>query len=151
MIRPDFVEARISAAWLGAPAASLRLKFLISLIILMCHAGFVAVSARSAEIVTFIPEKGSALILVRGELAVVDGLRFTQKTDNIKNAIVRFESPGGMMIAGLGIGLTIRRKGFVTVVPPGRNAPPPVRWLGSADLSVTWGKTPVLAFMRPIS
>jgi hypothetical protein len=99
-----------------ARAAAVR-KFLIGAAVLLCHLGVIAGSAGSAEIMTFMPQSGPAVILVRGELAVTDGIRFARKTDAIEEAIVRFESPGGMLIAGLGIGRTIRRKGYSTVVP----------------------------------
>lgn len=137
MIRPDSAGARNCTARLAAVAdlACASRKVLAGLAILLCQMGFAVASVRAAEIITYIPEAGPATVLVRGELTVTDGLRFTQKTDNIQEAVVRFESPGGMMIAGLGIGRTIRRKGFVTVVPSAAQCASAcaLAWLGGSQ------------------
>ncbi|WP_162918614.1 PAN domain-containing protein [Taklimakanibacter deserti] len=108
---------------------------MIGLAILFCHQGLDAGSAESAEIVTFTPKSGPAVILVRGELAATDGLQFMRKTDDIKEAVVRFESPGGMVIAGLGIGRAIQRKGFATVIPSATRCTSAcaLAWLGGAE------------------
>jgi hypothetical protein len=131
VIRPDSVGACAARLAAVADFACASCKLLVSLLILPCIAG----SAGAAEIVTYIPETGPATVLVRGELTVSDGLRFTEKTDNIQEAVVRFESPGGMMIAGLGIGRTIRRKGFVTVVPSAAQCASAcaLAWLGGSQ------------------
>jgi hypothetical protein len=109
--------------------------FLAALSIIFCDFGVGACAANAAEILTYIPQAGPATILVRGELAMTDGLRFTEKTQNIEEAVVRFESPGGMMIAGLGIGRTIRSKGFATMVPSAAQCESAcaLAWLGGSQ------------------
>lgn len=127
MVHPDSVWVRISAARFTAMAGLI--------LCLLCHFGVTAIPGQAAEILTYIPQTGPATVLVRGELTVADGIRFTQKTDNIQEAIVRFESPGGMMIAGLGIGRTIRSKGFATIVPPAAQCESAcaLAWLGGSQ------------------
>src|SRR5690349_1017774 len=119
MIRSTAAYLRNAAARPGrvsAPVQSLR-KFLIGLTIFFGAQGLAALSAGSAEIVTLTPQEGPAVVLVRGELSLSDAPRFARKTEDIKEAVVLLESPGGTMFAGLSIGKTIRDKGFDTAVP----------------------------------
>jgi hypothetical protein len=137
MIRPLSIDTRNSLAEIATAAgfACLRGRLWIGLALLVCHLGLGVGSAESAEILTFRPETGPAVVLVRGELALADGIQFAKKTDNIEHAIVRLESPGGMMIAGLVIGRTIRRKGFITVVPKAAECASAcaLAWLGGTE------------------
>jgi hypothetical protein len=60
-----------------------------------------------------------ALIVVQGSFETKDGEQFFTKTSSLTDAIVRLQSNGGSLVAGIQIGETIRLKGFQTVVPAG--------------------------------
>lgn len=137
MIRSTAAYLRNAAARPGrvsAPMQSLR-KFLIGLTIFIGAQGLPALSADSAEIVTLTPQEGPAVVLVRGELSLSDAPRFARKTEDIKEAVVLLESPGGTMFAGLSIGKTIRDKGFDTAVPSSVSciSACALAWLGGAE------------------
>jgi len=119
MIRSTAAHFRHAVARPGLAGASLQSlrNLMIGLTIFFGHLGLNAVPAGAAEIVTLTPKDGPAVVLVKGELSPSDAPRFARETDDIKEAVVLLESPGGTMFAGLSIGKTIRRKGFDTAVP----------------------------------
>lgn len=57
-------------------------------------------------------------IEVSGDLESGDASLFAERTANVPKAIVTLLSDGGSLLAGIGIGETIRSKGFATLVPP---------------------------------
>lgn len=78
---------------------------------------FSAVRLIAAEIVILPdPVQGYTPILVSGELELGDEDRFENKVLNLKLGLVIFNSPGGNVYAGIGIGKIARLKGFVTAV-----------------------------------
>lgn len=56
-------------------------------------------------------------IFVTGELFEGDEKLFSKKIIGIEDGIVIFDSPGGDVAAGLGIGRLLRARGFSTLVP----------------------------------
>lgn len=56
-------------------------------------------------------------IEVSGDLEGGDARLFAERTANVPKAIVTLLSDGGSLLAGIGIGETIRSKGFATLVP----------------------------------
>jgi hypothetical protein len=55
---------------------------------------------------------GQSLVLVIGELNAGDDDHFKRELAKIERAAVFLDSPGGSLVAGLGIGTEIRRKGY---------------------------------------
>ena len=62
------------------------------------------------------PIQGYTPIIVSGEFELGDEDRFENTVLNLKQGLVIFDSPGGNIYAGIGIGKTARLKGFVTAV-----------------------------------
>jgi hypothetical protein len=58
--------------------------------------------------------------MVEGPLLAVDEDQFAATTAPLTSAFVAFSSDGGSLVAALGIGEAIHRKGFSTIVPDGR-------------------------------
>lgn len=88
----------------------------VTAVVISCCLAWMAGGARAAEILTLVPEAGPALIVIKGELTASDIKHFSDKTASIRQATVLFESRGGLVIAGLGIGQIIRSRGFATAV-----------------------------------
>ena len=63
------------------------------------------------------PNGGPDIISVVGDLSSGDEGRFVNIAVNSENAIVIFQSRGGNLLAGIGIGKAIHIKGFYTFVP----------------------------------
>lgn len=76
---------------------------------------------QAAQITVSSDGGGAALVLIRGELTLVDARRFLRKTQGISDAVVLLQSPGGNAFAGIMIGKAIRQRGFLTAVPPAVN------------------------------
>jgi hypothetical protein len=74
-------------------------------------------SGVAAAISVSMPANGAAKVVIQGDLIDSDATEFKSKTAAVPNAIVRLESDGGSLIAGIAIGETIRLKGFSTFVP----------------------------------
>jgi hypothetical protein len=75
------------------------------------------------------------LIVVKGSLDAKDGEQFFTKTSSLTAAIVRFQSSGGSLVAGIQIGETIRLKSFQTLVPAGARCASAcaIAWLGGTQ------------------
>jgi hypothetical protein len=75
------------------------------------------------------------VVMVEGPLVAVDEDQFAAKTAPLSSAFVAFSSDGGSLVAGLGIGEAIRRKGFSTIVPDGRRCASAcaLAWLGGVE------------------
>ena len=81
-------------------------------------AGLVALPGHAAVIDVAHSTNGAPTrIFVSGELFDGDEQRFAKLTFEIEDGIVIFNSPGGDVDAGLGIGREVRRRGFATLVP----------------------------------
>src|SRR6266536_3217888 len=59
------------------------------------------------------------VVVVQGSFEGKDGEQFFRKTGSLTAALVRLESNGGSLVAGIQIGETIRLKGLQTLVPAG--------------------------------
>lgn len=84
--------------------------------------------ARSAQIVVSPSTEMVALISITGELEFGDAVAFQRKTEQVSDAVVVLHSPGGNAAAGISIGRAIRKKGFVTMVPPSVNCASACAW-----------------------
>jgi hypothetical protein len=88
------------------------------LIVVLCF--LIPISSRAAEFSKIASRDGGPdIILVAGRLVADDDKQFLKVAINSGNAIVVFESPGGNLLAGIGIGKAIRLKGLSTFVPHG--------------------------------
>lgn len=89
-------------------------------------------AAEAAQISVTSDEGGASLITIRGELDLTDAIDFMRKTSALKDAVVVLRSSGGNLMAGLQIGRTIRRRGFLAVIPPLTNCSSAcaLAWLG---------------------
>lgn len=81
------------------------------------------------------PIQGYTPIIVSGEFELGDEDRFENIVLNLKQGLVIFDSPGGNMYAGIGIGKTSRLKGFVTAVGSGSQCASAcaLAWLGGTE------------------
>jgi hypothetical protein len=79
-------------------------------------------------------DTASALIMLDGDLELGDIESFRNKVASISRATVAFRSDGGSLLAGIRIGMLIRVKNFITVVPDGAQCASAcaVAWLGGA-------------------
>jgi hypothetical protein len=84
--------------------------------------------ARSAQIVVSPSTETAALVSITGELEFGDAITFQRKTEQVSEAVVVLHSPGGNAAAGISIGRAIRKRGFVTVVPPSVNCASACAW-----------------------
>jgi hypothetical protein len=84
--------------------------------------------AGSAQIVVSPSTETVALVSITGELDFGDAIAFQRKTEQIREAVVVLHSPGGNAAAGISIGRAIRKRGFVTVVPPSVNCASACAW-----------------------
>ena len=75
------------------------------------------------------------VVVVQGSFEGKDGEQFFTKTGSLTAAIVRLESNGGSLVAGIQIGETIRLKGFQTLVPAGARCASAcaMAWLGGTQ------------------
>ena len=92
---------------LTAPAAAFALALLL------------ATPASAAYIHVDTAGDGSVRIVIDGELAESDQVRFADLVADIEEATVVMKSPGGALLAGIDIGETIRKHGFATLVEDG--------------------------------
>lgn len=97
-------------------------------------AGTFSAAARSAQIVVSPATETVALVSITGELDFGDAIAFQRKTEQVREAVVVLQSPGGNAAAGISIGRAIRKKGFATLVPPSVNCASACAWawLGGA-------------------
>lgn len=77
---------------------------------------------------------GQSVVLIIGELNSGDDDRFKTILGDVKRAVVFLESPGGSLVAGLGIGNEIRRRGYSTAVAQDKVCASAfaLAWLGGA-------------------
>ncbi len=75
------------------------------------------------------------VVVVQGSFEGKDGEQFFTKTGSLSAAIIRLESNGGSLVAGIQIGETIRLKGFQTLVPAGARCASAcaMAWLGGTQ------------------
>ncbi len=75
------------------------------------------------------------VVVVQGSFEGKDGEQFFRKTGSLTAALVRLESNGGSLVAGIQIGETIRLKGFQTLVPAGARCASAcaMAWLGGTQ------------------
>jgi len=90
--------------------------------------GAYSCGARSAEIVVSPSTETVALVSITGELEFGDAAAFQRQTEQVREAVVVLQSPGGNAAAGISIGRAIRKKGFVTMVPPSVNCASACAW-----------------------
>ena len=76
-----------------------------------------------------------ALVVVQGSFDAKDGEQFFTKTSSLPAALVRLQSNGGGLVAGIQIGETIRLRGFQTLVPTGARCASAcaIAWLGGTQ------------------
>jgi hypothetical protein len=93
-----------------------------------------ATHAANISIESANPDK-SALVVVQGNFDTNDGEQFFTKTSSLAAAVVRLQSGGGSLVAGVQIGETIRLKGFQTIVPAGARCASAcaMAWLGGTQ------------------
>jgi hypothetical protein len=78
---------------------------------------FVVGAAQAADIKVKALEPTSALVVIEGDLELADIESFRSKIAPLSRATVAFRSDGGSLLAGIRIGMLIRVKNFITVVP----------------------------------
>jgi hypothetical protein len=90
--------------------------------------------AASISVESIGPDK-PAVVVVRGSFEGKDGEQFFTKTASLAAALVRLESNGGSLVAGIQIGETIRLKGLQTLVPAGARCASAcaMAWLGGTQ------------------
>ena len=71
----------------------------------------------SAAEITVTPLSNSAVVVVTGEITEDDDIRFNQRVAGMAGVVVSLASPGGKLVPGLNIGITIRKQHFSTIVP----------------------------------
>jgi hypothetical protein len=88
--------------------------------------------AASIEVKTI--EPANALVMIEGDLELTDIDSFRNKIAPLSKATVAFRSDGGSLLAGIRIGMMIRVKNFITVVPDQAQCASAcaVAWLGGA-------------------
>jgi hypothetical protein len=104
-------------------------------LVLAC-AALSAGSAHAASISVQAPGPDKpALVVVQGSFDANDGEQFFTKTGPLTAAIVRLQSNGGSLVAGIQIGETIRLKSFQTLVPAGARCASAcaMAWLGGTQ------------------
>jgi hypothetical protein len=91
-----------------------------------------AAGARAANIEVKNLDAATALITIEGDLELSDIESFRNKVAPLAKATVAFRSDGGSLLAGIRIGMLIRVKNFITVVPDGAQCASAcaVAWLG---------------------
>jgi hypothetical protein len=94
-------------------------KFRNSLAAAFATVSLFAVNAASAATIDVIQDDMGTVILIKGELVDGDQVAFDNIANGIEDAIVVLESPGGDLVPGLEIGLSIRERGFNTLVVDG--------------------------------
>jgi hypothetical protein len=105
-------------------------------------------SAQAAEIKTmpFKKKPGEGIIIVNGIIKYEDKQKFLNKISPFSGGVVVFNSRGGSAVAGMGIGLAIRMRGFATWVPSGSFCASAcaIAWLGGTHRLM--GKTALIGF-----
>lgn len=93
-----------------------RLRFIFALLTMLAIG---ATQSMSAEIsVHQIPGETLSFVSFEGEIASGDAARFSAAVDDLQEAIVILESPGGLVREALQIGAAIRLQNFSTMVAP---------------------------------
>ena len=82
-------------------------------------AALFAGSAEAARFETVRSARNTIGIVVSGKIMPGDDRRFDRIARGVKDAVVILDSPGGDGMASLSIGITVRSRGFTTVVLPG--------------------------------
>jgi hypothetical protein len=105
----------------------------------ICAIAVFCLSAAEAAQISVTSDNGASLITIRGALDLTDAIDFMRKTSTLNDAVVVLRSPGGNLMAGLQIGRTIRRRGFLTVIPPSANCSSAcsLAWLGGRPRFMT--------------
>jgi hypothetical protein len=90
--------------------------------------------AQAASIEVKNIEPAATLVMVEGDLELTDIESFRAKIAPLAKATVAFRSDGGSLLAGIRIGMMIRVKNFITVVPDQAQCASAcaVAWLGGA-------------------
>jgi hypothetical protein len=105
-------------------------------------------SAQAAEIKTmpFKQKPGEGIIIVNGIIKYEDKQKFLNTISRFSGGVVVFNSRGGSAVAGMGIGLAIRMRGFATWVPSGSFCASAcaIAWLGGTRRLM--GKTALIGF-----
>jgi hypothetical protein len=93
----------------------------------------------------------AALVSISGQLNKGDDETFQEKVRDLRSAIVFMAGPGGVLTAAIGIGLTIRKKGFETAVIDGATCVSAcaLAWLGGSPRRMGEGAS--IGFHRPRS
>jgi hypothetical protein len=93
-----------------------------------------APSAEAASIEVKKVDAASSLVIIDGDLELADIDQFRNKVAPLSKATVAFKSDGGSLLAGIRIGMLIRVRNFITVVPDTAQCASAcaVAWLGGA-------------------
>lgn len=95
----------------------------------------ISMQVEAAQItVSGVEIQGRSVVFVRGTFELGDDEHFTNVVLNLDHARIVFDSPGGNLSAGLGMGKTIRLKKFETAVEQGRDCASAcaLAWLGGS-------------------
>ena len=94
---------------------------------------------RAADISSGMLTPNLAAIYLKGEMNVNDVRRFAEVVEPFQRAIVFLESPGGVLSAGIAIGITIQSKGLSTFVPENATCASAcaIAWLGGIERFAT--------------
>lgn len=97
--------------------------------------GLASTSATAATFTEMRSADNGTFVLVRGELVGGDADRFNATVQKYTKGSIVFDSAGGNLVAGVGIGETIRLKGFSTGVAPGAMCASScaLAWLGGRE------------------
>jgi hypothetical protein len=99
-------------------------------------AAITAVDQSHAATITYASTgNGSTVVYVVGEFAYGDENTFAQTTAPLSRVFVSFHSPGGNLLAGIGIGKIIHARGYTTYVGAGSlcGSACATAWLGALD------------------
>jgi hypothetical protein len=105
----------------GAPLPGWLCRLLLCVALIVGCIRLTGGQADAAQITVSSAGEGPALIVIRGELTLVDASKFLRKTQGITDAVVLLQSAGGNAFAGIMIGKAIRQRGFLTAVPAAVN------------------------------
>ena len=102
---------------------------------LVCAAAWAGAAHAASISVESTDPAQPALVVVQGSFETKDGDQFFTKTGSLGSAMVRLQSNGGSLVAGIQIGETIRLKGFQTLVPAGARCASAcaMAWLGGTQ------------------
>jgi hypothetical protein len=118
-----------NGVWIIGLGAAVRC-ILLAIVGLLAAAG-----ARAANIEVRNLDTATALITIEGDLELADIESFRSKAAPLAKATVAFRSDGGSLLAGIRIGMLIRVKNFISVVPDGAQCASAcaVAWLGGVQ------------------